>query len=82
MAAKAGFYVNNDPWAGSFWIFARPDGLWIDGVEPLTPLGDGSYRIGKEPYGCERIGFDAALGGRSQRAILSGRDHWRFDAGD
>jgi CubicO group peptidase (beta-lactamase class C family) len=78
LAALAGLYVNNDPWADSFQVVARPDGLWLDGVEPLTPLADGLYRVGKAAWGCERVQFEAPLDGRPQRLIFSGVDHMRM----
>jgi CubicO group peptidase (beta-lactamase class C family) len=78
LAVLAGLYVNNDPWADSFQVVARPDGLWIDGVEPLIALPDGSYRVGQEAWGCERVWFEAPLDGRPQRMIFSGVDHLRM----
>jgi D-alanyl-D-alanine carboxypeptidase len=78
LAALAGLYVNNDPWADSFQVVARPDGLWLDGTEPLVALPDGAYRVGKEVWGCERVRFEAPLDGRPQRLIFSGLDHMRM----
>jgi hypothetical protein len=78
LAAKAGYYVNNDPWTGSFRVIARADGLYLDGVDPLIPLPDGSYRVGKDVAGCERVRFEAPLDGRPQRLVVSGVDHTRM----
>ena len=78
LAAMAGLYMNNDPWAGNFRIFARADGLWVDGADPLVALPDGGYRVDKEAWGCERIRFEALVEGRPQRAIASGVDHTRM----
>ena len=78
LAALAGLYVNNDPWADDFQVIAREDGLWLDGVEPLVLLSDGAYRVGKADWGCERVRFEAPLDGRPQRLIFSGVDHTRM----
>ena len=78
IAALSGLYVNNDPWAGNFRIIARENGLWLDGTEPLTLLPDGSYRVGKDNWGCERLRFDAPIDGRPQRAVRSGVDYVRL----
>jgi CubicO group peptidase (beta-lactamase class C family) len=78
LKAKAGFYTNNDPWVGGARVFARASGLWADGVEPLVPLPDGSYRVGAEPWGCERVRFEAVMDGRPRRAVVSGHDLLRM----
>ena len=39
--------------------------------EPVTPLGDGRYRVGKE-WSPERLWFDSVIDGRAQRAWYSG----------
>jgi CubicO group peptidase (beta-lactamase class C family) len=77
LAAMAGRYDNDDAWRGVFRIAARPDGLYFDGVTPLVPVGDGSYRIGPDPAGCERVRFDALLNGRATRMNFSGVDYLR-----
>jgi CubicO group peptidase (beta-lactamase class C family) len=75
LKAFAGRYDNNDPWTpGLTRVIARADGLFIDGVEPLIALPDGSYRAGEAPEGCERARFDGPLNGKLQRLTLSGID--------
>ena len=44
----AGYYSNNDPWAGRLMVFVQDNQLWLDGTKPLVPLGDGSYRVGAD----------------------------------
>jgi CubicO group peptidase (beta-lactamase class C family) len=68
----AGYYSNNDPWAGRLMVFAQDDRLWLDGTKPLVPLADGSYRVGADPSGCERVVFEARLNGRAHRLLFSG----------
>ncbi len=70
--------MNNDPWADSFQVIAREDGLWLDGTEPLVALPGGAYRVGAEAWGCERVRFEAPLDGRPRRLIFSGVDHLRM----
>ncbi len=77
IAGFAGRYDNDDPWLGSTQVLARADGLTLDGTTPLVPLPDGSYRLGDDPQGCERIRFDAVVDGVAQRMNFSGVDFWR-----
>ena len=76
-AGKAGRYDNDDPWLGAFRVNARPDGLCLDDGTPLVPIGDGVYRIGPDPSGCERIRFDGEINGQTHRMNFSGVDFWR-----
>jgi CubicO group peptidase (beta-lactamase class C family) len=77
LKVMAGRYDNDDPWRGTFRVIARPDGLTLDGIEPLVPLSDGSYRVGLDPAGCERIRFDGMVNGQALRLNFSGVDFWR-----
>jgi CubicO group peptidase (beta-lactamase class C family) len=71
----AGRYDDNDPWSpGLIRVVARADGLSLDGVTPLVPLPDGSFRLGADAFGCERVRFDAMLDGKAQRMTFSGDD--------
>jgi hypothetical protein len=73
----AGIYDSDDPWNGQHEVVARPDGLWLDGVTPLTLLNDGSFRVGPDEWSPERIRFDGDLAGRPSRLSLSGVDFLR-----
>jgi D-alanyl-D-alanine carboxypeptidase len=73
----AGLYDSDDPWNGQHEVVARPDGLWLDGTEPLTLLNDGSFRLGHEDWAPDRIRFDGDLDGRPSRLSLSGVDFIR-----
>lgn len=77
LAALAGRYDNDDPWAGSFRVVARPTGLFLDPATKLTRLADGAWRLGDDDWSPERIWFDAPLAGRPQRMSLSGLDFMR-----
>ena len=39
---------------------------------PLVPLADGSFRVGAETWGAERMRFDTIADGRAQRALYTG----------
>jgi CubicO group peptidase (beta-lactamase class C family) len=73
----AGIYESDDPWNGQHEIVARPDGVWLDGTEPLTLLNDGSFRVGHDDWSPDRIRFDGDLDGRPSRLSLSGVDFMR-----
>ncbi|WP_293377131.1 serine hydrolase [Phenylobacterium sp.] len=77
LAALVGTYECDDPWHGSFRVTAQGDRLFVDEVNPLTPLADGTWRQGEKAWSPERIRFDAPLDGRPTRAIASGVDHLR-----
>jgi len=78
--ALTGRYECDDPWRGGFSILAQGERLYLDGAMPLTPLPDGSYRVGDKDWSPDRIRFDAITAGRPQRAVLSGVDYLRREA--
>lgn len=80
LAALTGYYENDDPWRGSFRVSAQGPELVIDGTNPMTPLGGGLFRVGKDAWSPERISFDAWLDGKPQRATASGADYLRRPA--
>ena len=51
---------------------AREGGAAFDDGTPLVPLADGSFRVGAETWGAERMRFDTVTGGRAQRALYTG----------
>lgn len=81
-----GRYRSHNPWLPSFLIAARDGGLvlgvdWMESERhALTPLADGAFRVGEPAWSPERLRFDRPVGGRSQRALLSGMPYYRaFD---
>jgi hypothetical protein len=85
VAACAGTYRSHTPWTTCFRVVVRGERLWLtfadtpDGFEeeaPLVPLGDGTFRVGEDPGGPERLGFDTEIEGRPVRALLSG---WPYE---
>ena len=77
-----GHYRSHITWLTNFRVVAHEGGLqWgFDHLgtkrEPLTPLGDRSFRIGKD-WSPERLSFDTVMDGSAQRAWLSGAPFYR-----
>jgi hypothetical protein len=72
----------------TFAIAAGEAGLaidtdWLDGSSrtPLAPLGDDLFRVGEPEWTPERLRFDTIVGGRAQRAVLSGTPYYRAFTG-
>jgi hypothetical protein len=77
LAALAGTYECDDPWHGTFRIYAHGDQLTLEGTDPLVRLGDGTWRAGEKDWSPERVRFDGMVDGKPMRATASGVDHLR-----
>ena len=86
LRAFVGHCRAHNPWTTNFRVILRGDRLWLtfaaapDGFEAEQPLferRDGSFRVGAERLGPERVRFDTVVGGRALRAWLSGWDYYR-----
>ena len=66
-----GHYQNDSPWYGATRVVLRKGQLFLDGVQPLIPRGDGKFGIG-DPEGPDWIGFESIVNGRAMRLNLSG----------
>ncbi|HEX2624739.1 MAG TPA: serine hydrolase domain-containing protein [Sphingomicrobium sp.] len=75
----AGRFVFDSPWGGIINICERGGKLWIDGAQPLTPIGDKLYRLGEEEWSPERVRFGEMVGGRPMAIFLSGERYERRD---
>jgi len=51
-----------------------------EGERPLTPIGDGDFRVG-EDWSPDRVRFDAVVDGRATRAVLDAAPFYRTFAG-
>lgn len=80
LQALTGHYENDDPWRGGFRVTAQGRNLFLDGTTPLVARPDGAWRIGADSWSPERLRFDAVIGGRPQRANVSGVDYVRRPA--
>jgi CubicO group peptidase (beta-lactamase class C family) len=80
--ALTGHYRSHNAWLTNFRVAAQDGGLvWgFDHLgsqrEPVTPLGDGRFRVGKD-WSPERLAFDSVIEGAAQRAWLSGAAYHR-----
>lgn len=79
-----GHYRAHNPWCPNFRIVLRrgkliyipPDGK----EEPMTPLPDGTFRVGADKRCPERIEFDALVKGKAMMAINSGAKYVRVSS--
>jgi CubicO group peptidase (beta-lactamase class C family) len=67
----AGHYHSDSPWYGDTRIVLRKGQLFIDGVQPLVPRGDGKFGIG-DPEGPDWMSFESVVDGRAMRLNFSG----------
>jgi D-alanyl-D-alanine carboxypeptidase len=74
--AFVGHYRNDSPWFGSARVLLRKGNLAVDGAS-LTPLSDGSFRLGAEEWSPERLSFAHVINGRAQRMKVSGVEFYR-----
>jgi D-alanyl-D-alanine carboxypeptidase len=66
-----GLYRSHNPWATTLLVGARagaPVAIHWGDAWPLTPLDDGSFRLGDDGWNPERLRFDTPLEGRFMRA--------------
>jgi CubicO group peptidase (beta-lactamase class C family) len=69
--AFAGHYNNDSAWYGDTRVVLRNGQLFIDGVQPLIPRGDGKFGIG-DPEAPDWISFESIVDGRAMRLNYSG----------
>jgi hypothetical protein len=68
----AGIYESDDRWNGPLWVIARAGGVWLNNVERMTLLDDGSFRVGDDEWSPERVRFVGFVAGRPTRMLASG----------
>ena len=61
-----GHYCNDSAWYGNTRVVLRKGQLFVDGVQPLIPRGDGKFGIG-DPEAPDWISFDSIVDGRAMR---------------
>lgn len=66
-----GHYHNDSPWYGDTRIVMRKGQLFVEGVQPLVPRGDGKFGI-VVPEGPDWITFESIVDGRAMRLNFSG----------
>jgi CubicO group peptidase (beta-lactamase class C family) len=67
----AGHYHNDSPWYGDTRIVMRKGQLFVEGVQPLVPRGDGKFGLG-DPDGPDWMTFETIVDGRAMRLNFSG----------
>jgi CubicO group peptidase (beta-lactamase class C family) len=79
-----GHYRAHNPWCSNFRIVLRRGKLiYIPPAgkeEPVTPLADGTFRVGADKRCPERIEFDAIVQGKAMIAINSGARYARVSS--
>jgi D-alanyl-D-alanine carboxypeptidase len=79
--AYPGHYRAYNPWLTNFRVVLRGGGLVLVypwGTEHrLTPLAEGTFRVGEDDWSPERLRFDAIVDEEALRANLSGCDYYR-----
>jgi D-alanyl-D-alanine carboxypeptidase len=76
-----GHYRSNSPWVSNFRIVMRKGQLALispsGDEEPMSPMADGSFRVGADPRSPERLSFEMFVEGKAQLAQLSGGRYYR-----
>jgi len=76
-----GHYISYNPWLQGFRVVLRKDSLvYVPSngrEEEMTPLPDGTFRVGADPLCPERLRFDMLVDGAALRANLSGGRFYR-----
>jgi len=72
-----GHYRSFNPWLSNFRVALRKGKLILivpmeDTEEPLVPMRDGSFRVGRDKRLPERVRFDGILDGKATRMWYSG----------
>ena len=66
-----GHYNNDSPWYGDMRIVMRKGQLFVEGVQPLVPRGDGRFGIG-DPEAPDWMTFETIVDGHAMRLNFSG----------
>jgi D-alanyl-D-alanine carboxypeptidase len=67
----AGHYYNDSPWYGDARVVYRKGRLYLEGVQPLVPRGDGKFGI-SDPEAPDWVSFESIIDGRAMRLSYSG----------
>jgi CubicO group peptidase (beta-lactamase class C family) len=78
LAAYAGHYRSDSPWGGDARVYVLKDQLMLSGL-PLTPIGNGIFRAGDEPWTPDTAEFHHIVDGKPRLMKSSGIDFWRLE---
>lgn len=80
--AFPGHYRSHDPWHSNFRVVLRKGELWVvdpsGGAQPLTPKGEGRFRITRDAFASDFVHFDTVVDGEALRANYCGCLYYRF----
>jgi D-alanyl-D-alanine carboxypeptidase len=80
-SAYPGHYRAYNPWLSNFRVVLRGAELIVifpwGSERPLMPLSDCLFRLGREAWWPERVGFDAIVDGVALRANYCGEMYYR-----
>jgi CubicO group peptidase (beta-lactamase class C family) len=79
LARYVGAYYSPDPWVGWVRVVQRQGRLWIGGTEPLSPIGDRLFRVGR-PTSPEVAEFLDFVDGSPRRLRFDGGELERIEA--
>jgi D-alanyl-D-alanine carboxypeptidase len=79
LARYVGAYYSPDPWAGWVRVVQRQGRLWIGGTDPLSPIGDRLFRVGR-PTSPEVAEFLDFVDGSPRRLRYGGGELERIEA--
>ncbi|MGB7137736.1 MAG: serine hydrolase domain-containing protein [Acidobacteriaceae bacterium] len=79
-ALYAGRYQTDSPWGGASLVYVLKGRLHADG-RPLTPLGNGVFRVGDETWIPDTIQFLNVFEGKARNASFAGLNFQRVDVG-
>jgi D-alanyl-D-alanine carboxypeptidase len=78
LANYVGEYYSENPWFGTVRVVQRQQQLWMDGTDPLIPIGNDLFRIGREA-GPGVAEFSALIGERPSLLWIDGVQFLRVD---
>jgi CubicO group peptidase (beta-lactamase class C family) len=73
-----GKFYSEDPWHGTVRVVQRQRQLWLDGTDPLTPIGDNLFRVGAQPTSPEVAEFSGWIGEIPHLLFYDGGDFRRI----
>jgi D-alanyl-D-alanine carboxypeptidase len=77
-SAYIGHYRSDSAWGGDARVFVQKDRLFASG-SPLTPIGNGLFRAGEEPWSPDTAQFHHIVEGKARLLKFPGIDYWRIE---
>jgi hypothetical protein len=77
--ALIGHYRSDSLWFRSTRIVERKGRLWANGTSPLSPIGQGMFRLGGDPLSPDVAEFHHLVNGKALLLKVNGADLWRVE---